>query len=83
MWPLVYEEPDWMSVYGHLQDEVRRGARLDSGPDDTIVMGVNQGLVQVQHQHLLTDHVEAVSGYRRKGGHVIADSFVLLNLGVK
>ena len=48
------------------------------------MVGVDQGLVQVQHQHLLPDHVEAVSGDGGKGRDVILDGFMLLNLrGVK
>ncbi len=34
------------------------------------MVGVDQGLVQVQHQHLLPDHVEAVSGDGGKGGEM-------------
>ena len=44
------------------------------------MVGVDQGLVQVEHQHLLPDHVKAVSGDGGKGGDVILDGFMLLNL---
>ena len=50
--PLVHEEPDWVSVDGHLEDEVRRRPRLDRLSEDAIVEGVDQGLVKVQDQDL-------------------------------
>ena len=52
MRPLVNEEPDRMPVDRDFEDEVRRRARLHGLPDDAVVVGVDQGLVQVQHQHL-------------------------------
>ena len=83
MGSLVDEEPDGVPVYGHLEDEVWRGARLDCGPDDTIMMRMDQSLVQVQHQHLLTDHVETMSRDGRQRRHVIADGLMLLDLANK
>ena len=80
MWPLVDEKPDWMSVNRHLQDEIWRCPGLDSRSDNPIVVGVDQSFIQVQHQHLLSDHVETVSRDGGEWGYIIADSFMLLNL---
>ena len=54
---LVHEEPDRMSVYGHLQYKVWRRAWLHCLSYYAIVVGVDQGLVQVQHQCLLPHHI--------------------------
>lgn len=43
---------DGMFVYYHLEDEVRGCSRLDCGPQDPIMMGVNKCLIQIQHQDL-------------------------------
>lgn len=43
---------DGMFVYYHLEDEVRRCSRLDCGPQDPIMMGVNKCLIQIQCQDL-------------------------------
>ena len=77
---LVNKKSHRMFVNCHFQYEVGRSAGLDTGPEHAVMVGVDQGLVKVQHQHLLPDHVEAVSGDRREGGDVILDGFVLLNL---
>ena len=77
---LVNKKPHRMLVNGHFKYEVGRGAGLDTGPEHSVVVRVDQGLVQVQHQHLLPDHVEAVSGDGGQGGDVIFDGFVLLYL---
>lgn len=53
--PLVDKEPDRVPVDGHLQDEVWRRSRLDGLPEDAVVMGVDQGLVQVKHQNFATN----------------------------
>ena len=80
MRPLVNKKSHWMFIDGHFKYEVRRGAGLNAGPEHAVVVGVDQGLVQVQHQHLLSDHVEAVSGDGGQGRDVIPDGFVLLHL---
>ena len=77
---LVDKEFHRMIVDVHFEDEVGKSAGLDLAPHDAVVVGVDQGLVQVQHQHLLSDHVEAVSGDGGQGRDVIPDGFVLLNL---
>ena len=59
---LVNKELHRMIVDVHLEDEVGKSAGLDLAPHDAVVVGVDQGLVQVEHQHLLPGHdVEAMS----------------------
>lgn len=77
---LVNKKSHRMFVNCHFQYEVGRSAGLDTGPEHAVMVRVDQGLVKIKHQHLLPDHVEAVSGDRREGGDVILDGFVLLNL---
>ena len=77
---LVNKELHRMIVDVHLEDEVGKSAGLDLAPHDAVVVGVDQGLVQVEHQHLPPDQVEAVSGDGGQGRDVIPDGFVLLHL---
>ena len=77
---LVNKKSHRMFVNCHFQYEVGRSAGLDTGPEHAVMVGVDQGLVKIQHQHLLPDHVKAVSGDGGKGGDVILDGFMLLNL---
>jgi len=77
--PFVNEKSDWMSVNGDFEDEVWRRPRLDGLTDHAIVVGVDQGFVQVQHQSFLPHHVESVSRYGGQWRNVIPDSFVLLH----
>ena len=51
----MHEEPDRMPVDGDLEDKVRGRARLDCLTDDPVVVGVDQGLVEVKHQDLPFD----------------------------
>lgn len=52
MGPLMYKKPDWVFVYYHLEDEVGRCPRSHCRPQHPIVVRVNQGFVQIQHQDL-------------------------------
>lgn len=80
MRPFVDEEPDRVPVYRDLEDKVGRGAGLHGRPDDAVVVGVYEGLVEVQHQHLAVHHRQPVAGNLRQRGHVILDRPVLLHL---
>ena len=83
MGPLVDEEADRVAVNGDFQDEVWRGSGLDCGPDHPVVMGVDQRLVQVQHQHLLPDHVKSVPGDRGERVYIVSNGSVLLDLVIE
>lgn len=48
----MYEEAHRMPLDGDLEDKVRGCAGLDCLPHDALVVGVDQRLVQVQHQDL-------------------------------
>ena len=52
VWPLVDEEADWVPVDGDPEDEVCRRAGLHRLAQHAVVEGVDQRLVQVQHQGL-------------------------------
>lgn len=52
---LVHEEPDRMPVDGDLEDEVGRRAGLHGLADDSVVVGVDQRLVEVEDQDLTLD----------------------------
>ena len=80
MWPLVHEESDWVLVYGHLEDKVWRSPRLDTRPEDTVMVGVDQSLVQVQDEDFLPDHTQPVSRDGGQWGNIILDGPVLLHL---
>ena len=67
-----------MIVDVHFEDEVGKSAGLDLAPHDAVVVGVDQGLVQVKHQHLPPDQAEAVTGEGGEGREVIPDGIVLL-----
>ena len=77
---LVNKEADRMLVNCHFEDEVWRSARLDIGPHNSIVVTVNQSLIQVKNKNFLPDHVESVSGDGRQRRNVIFDGFMLLDL---
>ena len=55
------KKSDRMFINGNFEDEVRRSARLDTRSSHTIMVRVDQGLVQVKYQDFLSDHVETVS----------------------
>ena len=82
MRPLVNKKSHWMFIDGHFKYEVRRGAGLNAGPEHAVVVGVDQGLVQVQHQHLPPDQVEAVSGDGGQRGELLLDGSVSPRLSV-
>ena len=65
-----------MIVDVHFEDEVGKSAGLDLAPHDAVVVGVDQGLVQVKHQHLPPDQVEAVSGDGRQWRQLVLDGSV-------
>ena len=48
----MYEKSDRMFVDSDFQDKIRRSSRLDARPEDTVMVGVDQSLVQVEHQNL-------------------------------
>lgn len=48
----MYKKPNRVFVYYHLEDEVGGCSRPDCGPQDPIVVGMNERLVQIQHQDL-------------------------------
>lgn len=77
VWSLVNKEPDRMPVDGDLEDEVWRRARLDGLPDHPIVEGVDQSLIQVQHQHFPLDDAQPVARQRRQAVLVITYTLVL------
>ena len=77
---LVDEESDWMLVYGHFQDKIWRSPRLDARPQNTVVVGVDESLVQVEYQDLLPDHAQPVSRDGGQWGNIILDGPVLLHL---
>ena len=79
---LVNKEFHRMIVDVHLEDEVGKSAGLDLAPHDAVVVGVDQGLVQVEHQHLPPDQVEAVSGDGGQRGELLLDGSVSPRLGV-
>ena len=58
---LVDKEANRMLVDGHFQDEIWWSARLDIGSHNSIMVTVDQSLVQIKHKHFLPDHVESVS----------------------
>ena len=76
---LVNQKSDWMIVNGDSKYEVRREAGVLAGPEQARVAGVDQGLVQVKHQHLPPDQAEAVTGEGGEGREVIPDGIVLLH----
>jgi hypothetical protein len=53
--PLVYKEPDRMPVDGDLEYKVWRRARLHRLTEDAVVVRVDQGLVEVEDEHLATN----------------------------
>ena len=61
MWSLVNKEPDWMPVNGDLEDEIWRGAWLDSLPDHAIVEGMDQSLIKIQHKDFPLDDAQPVT----------------------
>ena len=61
MRPLVHKKSDRMFINGNFEDEVRWSTRLDTGSSNSIMVGVNQSLVQIKYQDFLSDHVETVS----------------------
>ena len=79
---LVNKEFHRMIVDVHLEDEVGKSAGLDLAPHDAVVVGVDQGLVQVKHQHLPPDQVEAVSGDGGQRGELLLDGSVSPRLSV-
>ena len=83
MWPLVHEESDWVLVYRHFQDKIWRSPRLNARPEHTVVVRVDQRLVQVQHEDLLPHHAQPVSGDGGQCGDIILDSAMLLNLNTQ
>ena len=58
---LVYEESDWVLVNSDFKNEVWRSAWLDIGSDNSVMVAVNQSLIQVENKHFLPDHVKSVS----------------------
>ena len=79
---LVNKEFHRMIVDVHFEDEVGKSAGLDLAPHDAVVVGVDQGLVQVEHQHLPPDQVEAVSGDGGQRGELLLDGSVSPRLSV-
>ena len=57
----VYEESDWMTIYRYFQDEIRWSSRLHCRTNNSVVVGVYQGFVQVQDENLLVNHRETMS----------------------
>ena len=57
----MHKKSDRMFINGNFEDEVRWSTRLDTGSSNSIMVGVNQSLVQIKYQDFLSDHVETVS----------------------
>ena len=54
---LVNKKPDRMSVDCDFEDEIgRRRPGLEGRADNAVMVGVDQCLVQIKHQHLLGHH---------------------------
>ena len=48
----MHEESDRMPVDDHFEYEVRRRPRFDRLPQNPVMVGMDQGFVQIQNQHL-------------------------------
>ena len=80
---LVNKELHWMIVDVHLEDEVGKCAGLDLAPHDAVVVGVDQGLVQVEDEDFFPDHAQPVSGDGGECRNIILHSAVLLHLSTE
>ena len=58
---LVDKEADRMLVNCNFEDEIWRSSWLDIWSHNSIMVTVDQSLIQIKHKHFLSDHVKSVS----------------------
>jgi hypothetical protein len=76
----MYKKSDRMAIDGDLDGEVVRCPRFHCIPGHSVMMRMDERLVQIEHQRLTLDQAEAVPRDRRQWVEFIFDRLMLYKL---
>jgi len=74
----VYKESDGMSINGHFEDEIWRSSWFHGRSNHSVVIGVDERLVQVEDENLPLNYCQSMPGDLRERGNIVLNSSVLL-----
>ena len=74
---LVHEKPHGMFVDDNFEHEIGRRSGLDRLSYHSVVMRVNQRLVEIQHEHFPLHHGQSLPRDRRESHVIVTDGLML------